>query len=145
MALFAKKKRSKLSLFVEKRITMILATASSLILAVGIVFGFLHPVTYAVVGDPPFAGRTEIAAAFDDVRKGLAAVSRSTELASAKAQQALDTSNENRLRRLMDDRVELQAKARMAPRDMITQSALAQKEIDIQKLLAEMKLSQSNK
>lgn len=119
-----------------------IATVVVLIGSAGTIFGFLHPVTYAVIGDPPFASRQEVADSLSDVSKTLKQTLETAQSANQAAQRAQQTSIENRLRRLQDDRNEIKAHQLQNPTEQIWQSLLDKIDADIMKSIEEAKQQQ---
>lgn len=115
----------------------VMGGVAALIASTQAVVEFVHPVTYQFVGDPPFAGRQEVADTFKDIQKSLKETLETAQGANQSAQQALQTSNENRLRRLRDDRIELKALVDQHPDDQVLQKLLDKTDTDIMKAVAE--------
>ena len=121
----------------EKKLMLGIVSASGVIVASGIVFGFLHPVTYAVVGDPPFASREEVAASLKDVRDALQQTLETAKAANSAAQSSLQQSNDNRLDRLSERRRGLMEVLAKNPGDSVIARLLDQTERDIMSATSE--------
>jgi rRNA-processing protein FCF1 len=85
----------------------------------------------------PFPSRSELNTLKQETTKTLDEVLSLATAASVRAEQAVQQSTDNRLDRLLQQRVDLQARSAAAPNDVILKQSLARTDIDIARLLGQ--------
>lgn len=90
-------------------------------------------------GPPPFPARAEVELLRTETKGGLDETLELAKRANVAAQQALQTGNDNRLTRLLQQSVQLQALIEMSPNDQALRLLLEQTKSEITRLGATMK------
>lgn len=107
--------------------------------ALAYLLGFFRPALDS--GPMPFPSRSELNTLKQETTKTLDEVLSLATAASVRAEQAVQQSTDNRLDRLLQQRVDLQARSAAAPNDVILKQSLARTDIDIARLLGQTSAS----